>query len=422
MNARVVGAALLLALAGCSTGGGPDQAPPGELVRSTKARVTTPVPAEDTKELTKSNSGFAFDMLRQAAKGDNFFFSPESLSMALAMTYGGARETTAQEMAHALHFSLPDDRLHATFGALDLALAERSAKPVESGQPFQLNIVNSVWGQRGYAFLPSYLDLLAEHYGAGLSLLDFASDPEGARSAINRWVSDRTATRIPELVPPGVITPATVLVLSNAIYFNASWEVPFEPRDTTDGVFRRFDGSATTAHLMHQTKEHRYTEGHGWQALELLYAGADVSMLVILPARGRFEEVREELDAWGLSAVVAALSTRSVVVALPRFQFRTSVRVKPALQAMGMKQAFVGGAADFSGMDGTKSLFLQDVVHEAYVSVDERGTEAAAATAVVVGRLSAPEPATFDADRPFLFLVRDNLTGAVLFLGQVTEP
>ena len=399
-----------------------DDAPPGQTVRSSKPRLTAVVPVQDTHQLTGDDATFALDVLKKAAAKDNFFFSPHSISIALGMTYGGARERTATQMAQALHFTLPPERLHAAFGGLDLDLGSRADKPVESGRAFKLSIVNALWGQRDYAFLAAYLDLLAENYGAGLSLLDFASDPEGSRTAINRWVSDRTEARIPELIPMGVVNSATVLVLTNAIYFNASWDTPFVPSDTTDGPFTKLDGSALVTHLMHQTKEHRYAEGEGWQALELPYVGQDVSMLVLLPASGRFESFRTKLDGPMLSSIVAGLGSKSVTTTLPRFSFRTQLGVKPTLIALGMTDAFQGGVADFSGMDGTKSLFIQDVIHEAFVAVDESGTEAAAATAVVVGKVSIPELATFTADRPFIVVIRDNPTGAVLFLGQVMSP
>lgn len=416
--------AALLGLAGCkqTRDAVPDDAPPGQVVRSGKPRLTAAVPARDTQQLTGDNAAFGLAVLQKAPANESFFVSPHSLSIALAMTYAGARERTAQQMAQALHFTLPPPSLHAAFGALDLELGRRTEKAVESGQAFKLNVVNALWGQRGYAFLPAYLDLLAESYGAGLSLLDFASEPEASRASINGWVSKRTESRIPELIPAGAVTSATVLVLTNAIYFNASWELPFEPGDTTDGSFARLDSSPVAARLMHQTKEHRYAEGDGWQALELPYVGQDVSMLVLLPASGRFPEVRAKLDAPMLASVVAGLQTRLVVTTLPRFQLRTQLAVKATLQALGMTDAFQGGVADFSGMDGARGLFVQDVVHEAFVSVDEKGTEAAAATAVIVGRTSIPEQATFTADRPFLFVIRDNPTGAVLFLGQVTSP
>ena len=426
--AATTAAAILTAMSGCGGGtaepGIPDAGPPppGQIARSDKPRLTAGVPAEEINELTANDAAFAFDLLGKAGGNDNFFMSPHSISIALAMTYGGAREETAKQMKDALHFDLAPERLHPTFGALDLALAARNGKSVPSGQAFELHVINSLWGQRDYVFLAPYLDLLAENYGAGLSLLDFVADAEGSRQAINGWVSDQTRTRIPELIPMGIIGAETVLVLTNAIYFAASWKDRFEPADTTDAPFTKLDGSSITAPLMHQVKEHRYAEGDGWQALELVYSGDDVSMLVVLPATGTFEDIRSKLDALNLTGIVAGLRTRLVDVSLPRFRFSTQLGVKPALQALGMTDAFQGGIADFSGMDGTRALVIQDVIHEAFVAVDEKGTEAAAATAVIVGRTSAPERATFKVDRPFLVLVRDNPTGAVLFLGQVMSP
>jgi len=418
-------AAALAVLPGCGNGESAtsqEGAPPGELVRSDKPRLTAAAPAADIATLTADDAAFGLDVLRKAAGKDNFFSSPHSLSIALAMTYGGARGATQAQMAKALRFTLPDARLHAAFGSLDLELARRADNPVESGEAFELSILNSLWGQRGYAFLPSYLDLLAENYGAGLSLLDFVADPEGSRGQINKWVSDRTKTRIPELIPQGVITPATVLVLTNAIYFKASWKEPFEESATVDGPFTKLDGTTSAARFMRQTKERRYASGQGWEALELPYAGDDVAMLFVLPAKDQFESFRAGFDGARLAEITGALGSKSVEMSIPRFSFRTQLAVKPVLKALGMTDAFEGGVADLSGMDGTRSLFIQDVIHEAFVAVDEKGTEAAAATAVVVGRTSIPERATFKADRPFFVVIRDNPTGAVLFVGQVTSP
>jgi serpin B len=415
----------LVGLAACSPAPAENTAagsPPGVEVRSSKPRLTAAVPQADTRQLVDDDAAFGLDVLTKAAGRDNFFVSPHSISLALAMTYGGARNQTATQMAHALRFTLPPERLHPAFGSLDLELARRADKPVESGKAFKLNVMNALWGARGYAFLGSYLDLLAENYGAGLSLLDFGGDPEGSRTAINHWVSDKTETRIPELLPPGIVTSATVLVLTNAIYFNASWDHPFDESSTTDGTFTRLDGSSTNVKLMHQSKEHLYAEGEGWQALELLYAGQDVSMLVILPAKGTFEDFRSKLDGPRFASIVGALGDKLVTTTLPRFSFRTELGVKATLRALGMTDAFEGGVADFSGMDGSRSLFIQDVIHQAFVAVDEKGTEAAAATAVVIGKTSIPQLATFTADRPFIVAIRDNPTGAVLFLGQVTSP
>lgn len=405
-----------------SVGSGLIESAPGEHVKSDKPRVTTMVPAEDTRRLTADNTAFALDVLRQAAKDDNFFSSPCSMSIALAMTYAGARGDTEAQMAKTLHFTLPPARLHAAFGALDRALASRGDKEVESGSAFKLNVLNNLWGERGHRFLDTYLDLLAENYGAGLSLLDFASDPEGSRAKINEWVKNATESRIPELVPSSAIDRSTVLVLTNAIYFNASWSAPFNPKDTRDASFAKLDGSSTTAHFMHQSKEHRYAEGEGWQALELRYVGDDVSMLFILPASGTFQQFRSTFDEKKLAAIDDAIGSRLVDLTIPKFSFRTELGVKSTLKALGMKDAFEGGLADFSAMDGTRDLFIQDVVHQAFVALDEKGTEAAAATAVSVGRTSMPQRATFTANRPFLIAIRDRPTGALLFVGQVVSP
>jgi serpin B len=403
---------------GTPAGGTP---PPGQLARSDKPRLTAVVPEEDIQQLTRNDAAFAFDLLRNSGGTDNFFMSPHSISIALGMTYGGAREQTAAQMKQALHFELPEERLHSAFGALDLALAARNGKSVPSGHAFELHVTNSLWGQRDHVFLAPYLDLLAENYGAGLSLLDFVTNAEGSRQAINGWVSEQTRTRIPELIPMGIIDPRTMLVLTNAIYFAASWKEKFEPANTSDASFIKLDDSSIAIPTMHHTKEHRYAEGDGWQALELAYTGADVSMLVLLPAAATFDDFRSKLDASTLAGIVAGLKNRFVEVSLPKFRFTTQLKVKPALQSLGMIDAFES-SADFSGMDGTRMLFIQDVVHEAFVSVDEKGTEAAAATAVVVNKRSAPERAVFNADRPFWVLVRDHPTGAVLFAGQVTSP
>lgn len=432
LGALVSLASLLPACGRSTTDGNDENAPPGTLVRSSKPRLTSQaIPAADTQQLTRDNAAFAFDALKAApavTKNESFFFSPHSISLALAMTSVGARERTAAQLAQVMHFSLkPEDRLHAAFGALDLELAGRSRPTgLSSGDAFQLNVVNALWGQQGYTFLTPFLDVLAERYGAGLSLLDFAANPEGSRGAINEWVSKQTATRIPELLPQGSVTSATVLVLTNAIYFKASWYEPFDPANTVDGAFKKLDGSTSPARFMHQSKERRYADGEGWQALEIPYVGqndnaGDVSMVFVLPAAGTFEAFRAGFDATRLASITSSLATSSryVDITLPRFQFRSQLAVKPVLQSLGMTDAFQGGVADFSGMDGSRSLFIQDVLHEAFVAVDEKGTEAAAATAVIVGRTSAPERATFTADRPFFIVIRDNPTGAVLFVGQV---
>jgi serpin B len=253
-----------------------------------------------------------------------------------------------------------------------------------------------------------------------MNLLDFASEPEASRVTINGWVSERTEERIPELIPENAIDGDTVLVLTNAVYFNASWNVPFKPEDTREGEFTKLDGSTANVPLMHQYQETRYGEGAGFRAVSLPYDGDEVSMLVVLPDAGEFDAVAEGMTANQIDEIVDGLSPRGVTITLPKFEIRTQLRLAERLAQMGMPSAFSN--ADFSRMDGTRDLMLTDVIHEAFVKVNEAGTEAAAATAVLVGRVSAPQPATFEATRPFLFFILDDETRAVIFAGQVTDP
>ncbi|HEY6558498.1 MAG TPA: serpin family protein [Polyangiaceae bacterium] len=416
-------ACLVGALAGCNEGpddGTPEPAP-FEQVKSDQQRLPATASSESVRELTGSNAQFLHDLWRAEAPAGNFFFSPHSISIALAMTYAGSAGTTQQEMATTLHFAQPEPELHAAFNSLDQALATRgqNARGVD-GKPFRLRIVNSTWAQHDYAFLPSYLDVLAEHYGAAMNLLDFAMQPEQARATINGWVNERTEERIPELLPEGVIVRDTVLVLTNAVYFNASWNVPFKPEDTREGEFAKLDGSAINVPLMHQYQETRYAEGSGWRAVSLPYDGDEVSMLVVLPDVGQFDSVAQAMTAEQIGTVLDGLSSKGVTITLPKFEIRSKLSLAERLAQMGMPSAFED--ADFSRMDGSRFLSITDVIHEAFVKVNEAGTEAAAATAVVVGRASAPEPATFEATRPFLFFILDNETRAIIFAGQVVDP
>jgi len=419
---------ILLALTGC----GGEAAPPGEhlasaqIVQSEEQRVTSPNVAEaDVAELVAGNSAFAFDLYQTVREENgNLFYSPHSISLALAMTYAGARGETEQQMADTLHFTLPQDRLHPAFNALDLELARRGeGGEGQDEEGFRLNIVNSIWGQTDYSFLPEFLDVLAKSYGAALRLLDFESAPEESRQVINEWVSDQTEGRIKDLIPQGVINELTRLVLANAIYFNAVWSHPFEEEQTHDGTFHLLDGSQVTAPMMQQTEHLGYTEGDGYQAVELPYVGNEVSMFVLLPAAGRFGEFENSLDAARVEAIVKDLGQTNVALTMPKFKFDSSFQLADTLAGMGMPDAFSPETANLSGMDGTRNLFIQDVVHKAFVSVDEAGTEAAAATGVVIGITSAPaSPVEVTVDRPFVFLIRDIETGVILFVGRVVNP
>ncbi|MCR4406592.1 MAG: serpin family protein [Anaerolineae bacterium] len=414
----------LLGLGGCARpGGGPVLA---QSVQSDKERVTSPnVAASDLADLVNGNSTFAFGLYHflKEEKGGNLFYSPYSISLALAMTYAGARGETEQQMADTLHFTLPQDRLHPAFNDLDLELASRGeGAKGKDGQGFRLNIVNAIWGQQGYKFLPAFLDTLAENYGAGLRLLDFAGNPEASRVTINDWVSDQTEGRIKDLIPQGVIDKLTRLVLTNAIYFNAAWAEPFKKDLTTDGPFHLLDGSQVTVPMMKQTTSFGYAEGEGYQAVELPYDGRELAMVIFLPAAGKFETFENSLDAVKVEAIIESLNYREVALTMPKFEVESDFSLVDALAAMGMPVAFSAGA-DFSGMDGTRNLYIGDVIHKAFVSVDEAGTEAAAATAVVMKMTAMPEPAIeVTVDRPFIFLIRDIETGAILFVGRVVNP
>jgi serpin B len=396
----------------------------GETIKSEKPRITSPQASEaELTALASGNSAFAFD-LYQALRGTdgNLFYSPYSISLALAMTYGGARGETEKQMADTLHFTLPQDRLHPAFNSLDLELSQRGkgAKGKDEGG-FRLNIVNAIWGQKDYQFLPTFLDLLAENYGAGLRVLDFTKEPENSRLTINEWVSNETEKWIKDLLPPGSVTALTRLVLTNAIYFNAAWQYPFDEDATKDGPFHLVDGGEVTVPMMREEKSLDYTEGEGYQAVELPYDGRQLSMLILLPRAGQFETFEKSLNAQRINDIVENLASQQVALTMPRFEFESSFSLGETLAAMGMPDAFSN--ADFSGMTGSRDLFISDVVHKAFVSVDEAGTEAAAATAVIMP-ISAPPGATVEMtiDHPFIFVIRDIETGAILFVGRVVNP
>ena len=408
---------LLLPLAACA------QPAPGELLKSDKERITSPaVNKSEQALLVEGNSAFAFE-LYQAVKGKegNIFYSPYSISVALAMTYAGARGETAQQMADTLHFLLDQDRLHPAFNWLDEELASRGeGARGKDGEGFRLNIVNAIWGQKGYEFLTEFLDVLAENYGAGLRILDFVNQTEECRLAINDWVSDQTEGRIKDLIPEDVITVATRHVLTNAIYFNAAWEYPFNENMTVDGPFYLLDGDQVTVPMMEQTEGFGYTDGEGYQAVELPYDGEELSMVILLPEAGNFQAFEQGLQAPQVCDIITGLQPSGVTLTMPRFEFDSEFSLKNTLEDMGMPAAF--SAADFSGMTGTRDLYIRDVLHKGFVSVDEAGTEAAAATAVVMEE-EAPEPLVeVTVDRPFIFLIRDIETGAILFIGRVLNP
>ena len=402
-----------------------DQQVAGELLMSDKPRETSPDVSEgDLSMLIEGNSAFAFDLYRALKQEEgNLFYSPHSISVALAMTYAGARGDTAEQMAATLQFLLEQERLHPAFNWLDAELANRGeGAQGKDDEGFRLNIVNAIWGQKDYGFLSDFLDVLAQNYGAGLRILDFINETEESRLAINDWVSDQTEGRIEDLIPQGAIDALTRLVLTNAIYFNAAWAYPFDGDITADGPFYLIDGGQVTVPMMKQTEAFGYTDGEGYQAIELLYDGDELSMVIMLPEDGQFEVFEEGLQADKVSDIIGGLELTEVALTMPQFEFDSEFSLKDTLAGMGMPVAF-SGAADFSGMTGGRDLYISEVLHKAFVAVDEAGTEAAAATAVIMKETAMPgQPAEVTIDRPFIFLIRDIETGAVLFVGRVMDP
>jgi serpin B len=412
-----------LGLPACST----DTAAPITVpeMRSQAVRQTNPdVAPADRKALSDGNAAFAMALYQQVEAGNpNLVFSPASISTALAMTWAGARSGTETAMATALRFTLPQERLHPAMNELTATLAARGeGKRGADDGPFRLRIVNTMWAQEKFVLLPGFLDVLARNYGAGVNVLDFAGATEASRQTINRWVSDQTEGRIKDLLAEGVLDPSTKLVLTNAVYFNAAWKTRFAPEDTGDGPFDRADASTINVPTMHLAARFRAGVVTGLAtAVALPYQDERLSMLVVLPDPGKLGALEAQLAIRGTADIDAALTEQSVILTMPRFKFETPIDLKKALSALGMSLAFEDGA-DFSGINSGSDLRIKAVLHKAFIAVAEKGTEAAAATAVVAVDTAAPLGLNVAVNRPFLFFVRDDATGAVLFMGRVSDP
>lgn len=398
--------ALLSAVAACMVHAAPKhEAPPPKLA---------PLP----QAVVDGNTRFALELYGHLRKRPgNLFFSPASISTALSMTWAGARGETAQQLASTLHFELPSEEQHAGQAALLARLSSSAA-----GAP-QLSIANRIWSSNTLRIEPEFQRITAAHYGAALELLDFA-DPEAARGRINTWVQQKTRDKIMNLLPPQMLSPATRMVLTNAIYFKGLWRTQFDKKQTRPQPFFTADG-AKDVPLMIKTLPARYTERPDVQVLELPYKSSDpqhaLSMVILLPrARDGLAQIEASLTAQ-LGPYLEQLIPLTVDVVLPRFKVTQSFLLNEALSALGMPAAFDQDRADFSGI--APRLHISHVIHKAFVDVNEEGTEAAAATAVLMATDSVPPPTpTFRADHPFLFLLRDHKTGAVLFIGRVTDP
>jgi serpin B len=406
--------ALLLVAAAC----GP-QPPPGERIESDRQRVMDPqVPAADWSEQAQGSAALALKMYQQVrGTPGNLFFSPHSVNICMAMLYAGARGDTESQMAGALEFRLPQARLHPFFNRLDLELNSRGRDAKE----FRLDILNATFGQAGYTFLAPYLDTLAINYGAGLNLLDFAADPEGSRRQINDWVENRTERRIKDLLPDDAITSFTRLVLANAIFFKAAWLKKFKQDNTVDADFDTGSGTVTVPTMVETMDDASYARDSGYQAAAIPYDGQELSMVIILPDRGTLASFEKALDAAKLAEILGRLQSTAVHLSLPRFKIDYKLELVQVLKALGMVDAF-SMKADFSGINGKRDLYVSGAFHKAFIEVDETGTEAAAATAAVVTLKGSVAGETLKADRPFIFLIRDDETGAVLFIGRVVDP
>jgi serpin B len=378
-------------------------------------------PATDWSKLVTGNTQFGMELYGELkADAGNLFLSPFSISTALGMAAAGARGKTLDEMEKVLH--LPPEA-PAAFGAV---LKSLNDEPDPKKRGFTLTTANALWAQQGYPWKPEYKKLAATDYGAGLFDVDFKGNAEAARGTINSWVEKETRDKIKDLLPAGSITAMTRLVLTNAIYFKGDWQDPFKKEATKDLPFTTADGKKTDAPLMTRVGRYLYGETDAFQVLDLPYAGKRISMTVILPRKpDGLPAVEKELTAAKLAETIKGLHPEQEVhVHLPRFKVEKDFLLNKPLKALGMKAAFDG--ADFSGMHtGGEQLDISAVLHKAFVDVNEEGTEAAAATGVVVKTLSLPappKPVYFKADHPFLFLIRDHKTGSILFLGRLENP
>jgi serpin B len=374
----------------------------------------------DTAAVVEGNTTFALDLFgKLRAKEGNLFLSPFSISTALAMTSAGARGDTLTQMEKALH--LPEQKkLHPAVAAL---LKEVNGDPKKRG--YQLSTANRLFGQKGYPFEADFKKLTQEHYGAASEELDFAADTEAARKTINGWVEKQTEDRIKELLAPGVLDKLTRLVLVNAIYFKGDWASQFKKdRTREEGEFTLADGKTVETPLMRQRHKFGYHEADGLQVLEMPYAGKDLSMVVLLPRKpDGLPDLEKGLTTEKLKGLLGKLKETEVDVAFPRFRMTSTFELNRPLRDLGMELVFTDGKADLSGMNGGKEkLHLSAVIHKAFVDVNEQGTEAAGATAGLVKGRSLPANPHFDADHPFLFLIRDKRNGSILFLGRLANP
>ena len=383
--------------------------------------TSKPEPA-DVGRVVDANNKFALDYYSRlkGKAGGNIFFSPFSISAALAMTYEGARGKTAEEMRSVFHFPEDGNLRRTQYAAIFGEINKKDKK-------YKLNTANALWAQKDYEFLKEYFDVVGKYYGGKAANLDFIKDAEGSRITINNWVEARTNNKIKDLIPPGILDDSTRLVLTNAIYFKGEWAKPFNKEITGKEKFRISKKRSVKAQMMRMdaTESFNYAENNTLQMLEMPYCGDELSMLLLLPKNDDLAALESSLSVQKLSEWKNNLEEQDVRVFIPKFKFETKYLMAKDLQAMGMPAPFEWPGADFSGMNGTNELYISEVIHQAFVEVNEEGTEAAAATAVFMRAGSAPQikiPVIFNADHPFIFLIQEKYSGNILFLGRVIEP
>lgn len=431
----------ILLVAGCGPGapddGSEHEEAPGELFEGDEERDIDPdVDAETFERFTADNRDFAFSMFDQLreeeGEDENVFASPHSISSALAMTYEGADGNTREEMADALHFEVDDEQLHPAFNRLDLELEQRTDIDTDDDEELTLEIVNQTWGQQDYPFLDPYLDVLSKHYGAGMYAVDFTTEYEEIRQEINAWVENRTEGHIEDLLPERSLDELTRMVLVNAIYFYSTWADPFDEDRTSEQPFTRIDGSEVEVDMMRHdepTSAGHYA-GDDTTAVSLPYVGGDLGLVALKPTDddADFLEWEQDFDRQAFDEAIDEMDhSGEGYVELPSFEDEGEFDLIPPFQELGMEEAFDDARADFSRMADLQAagenLYISGIFHQTFVEVDEEGTEAAAATGVVVGAESAPLT-NFEVrfDRPFYYAIYDHGTDSILFLGRMLDP
>jgi len=376
---------------------------------------------ENVASVVGANNKFALDLysLYQSEDG-NLFFSPYSISSALAMTYEGARGLTAEQMQSVFYFPEDEDRRLGNASLYNLFN--------EQGKSYELNIANAIWIEKKFSFLDSFLDIITNYYGGAIEKMDFIKNPDGSRIIINNWVEERTNNKIKDLIPGGMIDSLTRAVLTNAIYFKGDWVKEFNKEDTAELPFYVEEQEPIYVEMMRKLDEpeFNYMENNSLQMIELPYSGEELSMLILLPKEDSLETLEDKLSFNKLNGWKNSLRKREVNVLIPKFKFESKYFMANDLSILGMPVAF-SDQADFSGMSVQEGLTIDEVIHQAFVEVNEQGTEAAAATAVVMAGMSGgpsigPKIFVFKADHPFIFIIQHNATGNILFMGRVNDP